>query len=77
MEANVQKSGTVQALGDFVRFSVTTHVLRCIDKAGGLDNYILGTPPHILNSTTGRPRVPEYSRPWRRRARGQSEDDEG
>ena len=51
---NVQKKRLwSEALGDFVRFSVTTHVLRCIDKAGGLDNYILGTPPHILNSTTG------------------------
>ncbi|KAK2069877.1 hypothetical protein P8C59_004421 [Phyllachora maydis] len=31
------------ALGVFVRTRVTTRVLRTIDKAGGLDNYLLGT----------------------------------
>ncbi len=29
------------ALGGQVKVKVTTYVLRCIDKAGGLDNYLL------------------------------------
>ena len=51
---NVQKKRLwSEALQDFIRFSVTTHALRCIDKAGGLDKYILQTPPEKLNSATG------------------------
>ena len=33
--------------------SVTTNALRWIDKAGGLDNYVLNTPPQKLLSTSG------------------------
>ena len=42
-----------EALQEFIRFRITTHALRCVDKAGGLDSYILKTPPEKLNSTTG------------------------
>lgn len=31
-----------EALDEKVGLNVTTHTLRCIDKAGGLDNYLLG-----------------------------------
>lgn len=30
-----------ETLDESIRFNVTTHALRCIDKAGGLDNYLL------------------------------------
>lgn len=32
---------------------MTTKALRCIDKCGGLDNYILNTPPEKLDSERG------------------------
>lgn len=31
-----------EALDEKIGLNVTTHTLRCIDKAGGLDNYLLG-----------------------------------
>mmetsp|Transcript_21154 Transcript_21154/g.27752 ORF Transcript_21154/g.27752 Transcript_21154/m.27752 type:complete len:119 (+) Transcript_21154:90-446(+) len=49
---NVQKKRLwSDILDDWVRFNVTTHALRCIDKAGGLDNYLLHTKN--LNSISG------------------------
>mmetsp|Transcript_18684 Transcript_18684/g.46523 ORF Transcript_18684/g.46523 Transcript_18684/m.46523 type:complete len:264 (-) Transcript_18684:147-938(-) len=39
-----------EILDGMVQLSVTTHVLRSIDKVGGLDNYILKTPPQKLLS---------------------------
>jgi large subunit ribosomal protein L28 len=33
-----------------ILFRTTTHVLRIIDKKGGLDNYLLTTPPRELDS---------------------------
>ncbi len=36
-----------------MRLSTTTHALRAIDLAGGIDNYILGTKPETLNSIQG------------------------
>ncbi|GAM84479.1 hypothetical protein ANO11243_024750 [Dothideomycetidae sp. 11243] len=35
-------------LGSFVRVKLTTRVLRTIDKAGGIDAYLLGTKPTRL-----------------------------
>jgi ribosomal protein L28 len=35
-----------------VQLNVTTHALRCIDKAGGLDYYVLNTHPQKLKSTS-------------------------
>ncbi|KCV70663.1 hypothetical protein H696_03018 [Fonticula alba] len=32
-------------LNDFVRVPVTTHAMRCIDKAGGIDAYLLTSHP--------------------------------
>mmetsp|Transcript_4172 Transcript_4172/g.8044 ORF Transcript_4172/g.8044 Transcript_4172/m.8044 type:complete len:210 (+) Transcript_4172:39-668(+) len=42
-----------ETLGQMVPFRVTTYALRCIDKAGGLDNYLMKTPPEKLGSTAG------------------------
>eukprot|EP00878_Enallax_costatus_P011892 GHUV01012416.1.p1 GENE.GHUV01012416.1~~GHUV01012416.1.p1 ORF type:complete len:172 (+),score=57.93 GHUV01012416.1:728-1243(+) len=42
-----------QALGEFVRLKVTTTALRQIDKAGGLDRYLLKTPDSLLFSDVG------------------------
>ncbi|GFP80281.1 50S ribosomal protein l28 [Phtheirospermum japonicum] len=36
-----------------VRVKVTTHALRCIDKAGGLDEYLLKTPYHKMDTEMG------------------------
>lgn len=51
---NVQKKRLWSAtLQEFLRFHVTTYALRCIDKAGGLDNYLLQTPDKKLQSEEG------------------------
>lgn len=34
----------------FIRIKVTTHALRCIDKAGGIDEYLLKTPYNKMDS---------------------------
>ena len=34
-----------------MRLSVTAYSLRAVDRAGGIDNYILGTSDEKLNST--------------------------
>jgi len=39
--------------------SITMHALRCIDKAGGLDEYLLTTPEHKLDT--------ELAREWRKK----------
>ncbi|KAF0701096.1 Aste57867_8393 [Aphanomyces stellatus] len=31
-----------EALDEQIPLNVTTHTLRCVDKAGGLDNYLMG-----------------------------------
>ena len=35
-----------------MRFEFSTHALRCIDKAGGFDNYIINTKDKWLHSRT-------------------------
>eukprot|EP00002_Diphylleia_rotans_P032429 TRINITY_DN6808_c0_g1_i1.p2 TRINITY_DN6808_c0_g1~~TRINITY_DN6808_c0_g1_i1.p2 ORF type:complete len:121 (-),score=20.76 TRINITY_DN6808_c0_g1_i1:242-604(-) len=40
-------------LGHKVRVFVGTHALKCIDKAGGFDNYILSSSPKRLDSDVG------------------------
>jgi len=42
-----------RTLGCWLRFNVTTHALRCIDKAGGIDESLLGTPEEKLDSISG------------------------
>ena len=42
-----------EALGGRVRVTVTTSALRSIDRAGGLDAYLLATPPAKLDSDVG------------------------
>lgn len=36
-----------------VPMQVTAHALKCIDKAGGLDNYVLNTPVAKMMSLKG------------------------
>ena len=40
-----------ETLNTSVRFHVTTHALRCIDKAGGLDNYILNASDYHIGTS--------------------------
>lgn len=40
-------------LGESMNIRVTTHAMRCIDKAGGFDAYILHTPDKKLGSALG------------------------
>eukprot|EP00622_Pseudochattonella_farcimen_P001016 FR735617.1.p3 GENE.FR735617.1~~FR735617.1.p3 ORF type:complete len:137 (+),score=12.32 FR735617.1:110-520(+) len=42
-----------EALNEFIKFDLTTHTLRCVDKAGGLDKYLLNMPDKKLNSIQG------------------------
>lgn len=37
----------------FIKIKVTTHALRCIDKAGGIDEYLLKTPYNKMDSEMG------------------------
>jgi len=39
-----------EVLGKTVQYKFTTHAMRCIDKAGGFDNYILNTKDSKLVS---------------------------
>lgn len=36
-----------------IRVKVTTHAIRCIDKAGGIDEYLLKTPYHKMDTEMG------------------------
>jgi len=36
-----------------IRIKVTTHALRCIDKAGGIDEYLLKTPYQKMDTEIG------------------------
>jgi large subunit ribosomal protein L28 len=42
-----------ETLGCWLRFNLTTHALRCIDRAGGIDAYLLKTPDAKLGSIAG------------------------
>ncbi|KAF0852325.1 mitochondrial ribosomal protein L28 (bL28m) [Andalucia godoyi] len=51
---NVQyKNMYSETLGQSIRMQVTAHALRCIDKAGGLDAYLLASRKSELNSVVG------------------------
>lgn len=51
---NVQKTTLYSnALERNVQLKVTAYALRCIDKAGGLDRYLLKTPDQALASDIG------------------------
>mmetsp|Transcript_6104 Transcript_6104/g.14295 ORF Transcript_6104/g.14295 Transcript_6104/m.14295 type:complete len:83 (-) Transcript_6104:214-462(-) len=51
---NVQKKRLwSESLGDWVKFNVTTQAMRCVDKAGGLDNYLLGLKDGKIGSIQG------------------------
>jgi ribosomal protein L28 len=39
-----------EALDETVQFNTTAHALRCIDKAGGLDNYLKALKPTDLKT---------------------------
>ncbi|KAJ7535434.1 hypothetical protein O6H91_12G033500 [Diphasiastrum complanatum] len=49
---NVQKKRLFSlALDQYIQVHITTHALRCIDKAGGIDEYLLKTPDHKLENS--------------------------
>ena len=48
----VKKKYYSQILEQTMRFEFSTHALRCIDKAGGFDNYIINTKDKWLHSRT-------------------------
>lgn len=51
---NVQEKRLFSYILDrHVRVKVTTHALRCIDKAGGIDEYLLKTPYHKMDTEMG------------------------
>ena len=39
-----------EALDETIQFNTTAHALRCIDKAGGLDNYLKAMNPAELKT---------------------------
>uniref|UniRef100_A0A0D6QYX8 Large ribosomal subunit protein bL28m n=1 Tax=Araucaria cunninghamii TaxID=56994 RepID=A0A0D6QYX8_ARACU len=48
---NVQNKRLFSLILDrFIRVKVTTHAIRCIDKAGGIDEYLLKTPTRKLDN---------------------------
>ncbi|KAJ8526556.1 hypothetical protein K7X08_029033 [Anisodus acutangulus] len=51
---NVQEKRLFSYILDrHIRVKVTTHALRCIDKAGGIDEYLLKTPYHEMDTKLG------------------------
>ncbi|XP_008793746.2 uncharacterized protein LOC103709972 [Phoenix dactylifera] len=51
---NVQTKRLFSYIHDrHIRVKVTTHALRCIDKAGGIDEYLLKTPYNIMETEMG------------------------
>ncbi|KAG0480258.1 hypothetical protein HPP92_011116 [Vanilla planifolia] len=51
---NVQNKRLFSYIHDrHIRVKVTTHALRCIDKAGGIDEYLLNTPYHKMGTELG------------------------
>lgn len=51
---NIQEKRLYSYVYDgFIRVKVTTHALRCIDKAGGIDEYLLKTPYNKLDNELG------------------------
>ena len=58
-----------------VPMQVTAHALKCIDKAGGLDNYVLNTPVAKMMSLKGMELKEKMTRALseERRRRGEEE----
>ncbi|KAL5782899.1 hypothetical protein ACOSP7_007928 [Xanthoceras sorbifolium] len=51
---NVQEKRLFSYILDrHIRMKVTTHALRCIDKAGGIDEYLLNTPYQKMDTEMG------------------------
>ncbi|PIA49128.1 hypothetical protein AQUCO_01300173v1 [Aquilegia coerulea] len=51
---NVQEKRLFSYIHDrHIRVKVTTHALRCIDKAGGIDEYLLKTPYRKMDTEMG------------------------
>ncbi|KAA0052986.1 54S ribosomal protein L24 [Cucumis melo var. makuwa] len=51
---NVQEKRLFSYILDrHIRVKVTTHALRCIDKAGGIDEYLLKTPYQKMDTELG------------------------
>lgn len=39
-----------KTLGRFLKFRATTHALRCIDKAGGIDHWLMRSSNDLINN---------------------------
>ncbi|KAJ6791159.1 putative 54S ribosomal protein L24, mitochondrial [Iris pallida] len=51
---NVQEKRLFSYIHDrHIRVKVTTHAIKCIDKAGGIDEYLLKTPYHKMGTELG------------------------
>ncbi|XP_062190067.1 large ribosomal subunit protein bL28m-like [Phragmites australis] len=51
---NVQEKRLFSYIHDrHIKVKVTTHALRCIDKAGGIDEYLLKTPYYKMDTEMG------------------------
>ncbi|XWS17838.1 hypothetical protein CRYUN_Cryun33cG0102700 [Craigia yunnanensis] len=48
-----RSNSLVIILDRHIRVKVTTHALRCIDKAGGIDEYLLKTPYQKMDTEMG------------------------
>ena len=64
-----------EVLNRMVPMQVTAHALKCIDKAGGLDNYVLNTPVAKMMSLKGMELKEKMTRALseERRRRGEEE----
>ena len=58
-----------------VPMQVTAHALKCIDKAGGLDNYVLNTPVAKMMSLKGMELKEKMPRAVSEERRRRSEED--
>ena len=69
-----------EVLNRMVPMQVTAHALKCIDKAGGLDNYVLNTPVAKMMSLKGMELKEKMTRAlseeqrWRGEEEGAKED---
>ena len=63
-----------ETLDEMIRLRVTTHVLRCIDKLGGLDNYILSKKRKDQDSVVGENLKTRIETILRSRAEGGCQD---
>ena len=64
-----------EVLNRMVPMQVTAHALKCIDKAGGLDNYVLNTPVAKMMSLKGMELKEKMTRALSEERRRRGEDE--